>query len=244
MALLFRTVVFGVALLGLSAEARPRLDDRRMGQLSRYDVLLFSDPAGGGLYRHKAIGVFDASPEDVFKVATTYERYSEYMPRVTQSQIVWQSGELSMVYLAADLPWPLSNAWIYARFQHDPQYDQTFRVRFAMVRGNLLRYEGSLLIEPFGDGRTAVTYELLAQPDSRLPRALLQSTIGRGAANFVHCLRGRINALLHKGLLHAPSRPRIGAAEPSEVDGAAEPPGHAPQEAEGDEGRGPTYPPG
>ena len=65
------------------------------------------------------------------------------------------------------------------------------------VRGNLRRYEGTLTIEPIAEGRSLVTYELIAQPGMRLPRSWQQAAVARGTYGFIHCLRGRLNTVLY-----------------------------------------------
>lgn len=177
--------------------ARPVMDAQRQEQLSRYEVVLQSESIGAGVQRHRAVGLFDSSPEEIFRIATSYERYSEYMPRIVASHVISQGTEQALVTLEADLPWPMSNLWVFARYQTESFLDdmdrQAYRVRFGMLRGNLLRYEGVLLIEPFGDGRATVTYELLAEPETRMPRSWVQRSIGRGVSNFVHYLRARVS---------------------------------------------------
>lgn len=193
------------ALLAMSrmAMALPALPAQRVEQLGRYDVLLLSEPAGAGLMRHQAIGVFDASPEQVLGVATNVDQYRSYIPGIAASKTLWQGPTEREVVLEADLPWPLRNLWVQARLEVEREDigPHTYRVRFDLVRGNMLRYEGSILIEPFGEGRTAVTYEILALPDLRLPRSWLQHAAGRGARTFVHALRSRVNHLHRQGLL-------------------------------------------
>jgi hypothetical protein len=200
------------ALLATSrmAFALPALPAQRVEQLGRYDVLLLSEPAGEGLLRHQAIGVFDATPEQVLGVAANVDLYRSYVPGIAASKTLWQGPTEKEVVLEADLPWPLRNLWVQVRVDVDRAElgPRTHRVRFSLVRGNMLRYEGSILIEPFGEGRTAVTYEILALPDLRLPRSWLQHAAGRGARTFVHALRSRVNHLMRQGLLQ-PSLARV-----------------------------------
>lgn len=208
--MVFRGIIAPTVMLavltatGGSGWARPQLDDQRLRRLSDYDVLLFSDPAGPGLVRHKAIGVFDAAPEEIFRIASNFSSYREYIPHIA-SRVLAQEGGETLVHLKAALPWPLRDLWVDARYQYDMPDDNAYRMRFGMVKGNLRRYEGSLLIEPFGDGRTTVTYELLADPQLSLPRSWVQRSVGHGVSNFVHCLRGRVNHLMQQ---REPSRLR------------------------------------
>ena len=70
-----------VCALGFPAAARPTLDAGRLDELGRYQVLTFADPFRNGIERGKAIGVIDATPEEVFRVATDYAKYRDFMPQ-------------------------------------------------------------------------------------------------------------------------------------------------------------------
>src|SRR5258706_10191334 len=72
--------------------ARPRLEAQHLAELDRYEVLSFSDPFQGGIERGKAIGVVDATSEEVFRVATDYARLQEFMPRVQRSVVTQTTG--------------------------------------------------------------------------------------------------------------------------------------------------------
>src|SRR5687767_9400362 len=85
------------------AQARPTLDGTRLGQLDRYEVLTFSDPYQSGIDRGKAIGVIDATPEEVFRIATDFARYKEFMPRITESEQVTRTADSAQVVLTAEL---------------------------------------------------------------------------------------------------------------------------------------------
>ena len=194
---LLSLTLLGSLWLAQPAAAHPAEAER----LGRYEVTLHSEPIAPGVVRHRAAGIFDAAPEAVLRVATRYDEYREYMPRVIASRTVSRAPGEAVVLLEAEMPWPLPIAWAYTRFRSEPHQGHGELVRFSMVRGNMLRYEGSLVIEPYDRGRSLVTYELVAQPDLRLPRAWVQPLIGRGAASFLHSLRSRINHLQRHGLL-------------------------------------------
>src|SRR5262249_20107779 len=125
-----------VALLGAPAGARPNLSDDGMKRLGRYDVLTFNDPAGNGINKGKAIGIFDATPDEVYRVLTDFEKYPEFAPRVTSSRVVDRQGDKrTFVMLQTNLPWPVSDAWVYAQFEHEQLPGATYRIRFFQVKG-------------------------------------------------------------------------------------------------------------
>jgi ribosome-associated toxin RatA of RatAB toxin-antitoxin module len=197
-----------VAGLSSTALARPSLDSDRLSQLAQYDVLVFSDPYQGGIERGKAIGVFDATPEEVFRVATDYGKWKDYLPRVRGSNVMSAAGNQVMVETTAELPWPVGSSRVEARYTQERLGTDIFRVRFDMVTGSMKQYLGSIYIEPWSPGKAAVTYELVAEPDLLAPKSAINKIILRSASGFVHALRQRINELHRLGFLHPlPARP-------------------------------------
>ncbi len=199
-----RLLTGGALLLALtgSASARPGLDAARLDALGRYEVLTFNDPAGGGIDRGKAIGVIDATPEEVFRIATDYARYADFMPRVTSSRVREATSDHALVELTADLHWPAGVSTVTARYRYQKLPGETYRVSFDKVDGSLKQYAGALYIEPFAPGKTAITYELVAVPDTVAPKSAINRGVRRSTGNFVHALRQRINELHRMGYLH------------------------------------------
>ncbi|MCU1283461.1 MAG: cyclase/dehydrase [bacterium] len=203
--MVFRSLA-GCALLACAfatpAAARPTLDSGRLDELGRYQVLTFADPFKNGIERGKAIGVIDATPEEVFRVATDYAKYRDFMPRVTASTVKEATRDHVLVEMRAELRWPAGASKVTARYTHEKLPGDIYRVRFDMVDGSLKQYLGSLYIEPFMAGKTAVTYELVAEPDSVAPKSAINRGIKRSTGNFVNALRQRVNDLHRLGYLH------------------------------------------
>ncbi len=196
-----------VGLLSSTALARPSLDSQRLAELARYDVLVFSDPYQGGLERGKAIGVFDATPEEVFRVAVDFGKWKDYLPKVRGSTVVSSSGNQALVETTAELPWPVGTTRVEARYTQEKLAGDIYRVRFDMVHGSMKAYLGSIYIEPWAAGKAAVTYELVAEPDLPAPKSAINRIVMRTASGFVHALRQRINEMHRLGYLHPVVRP-------------------------------------
>lgn len=216
--------LFGAGLLAVAphAAAKPVLTTEQYSTIERYDVLSFADPQPGGIDRQKAIGLFDATPDEVERVITDYARWSEFMPKVRQSDVYQCAGRACSVHLVAELRWPVGRSWLNAQFELEPRGD-SFVITFQRVAGpaggTMRRYEGRIFIEPYrtADGvlRLTVTYELLAEPDLLAPKHAINSFTKRSTAGFVHALRQRINELHQAGLLH-PTRPPLPVAAPAQ----------------------------
>src|SRR4051794_14509424 len=145
--------------------ARPQLDSDRMTKLERYDVLAFGDPFKNGFEMGKAIGVFDATPEEVFRVATDYNKWKEYLPRVRSSEVRDKKHDGATVEITLDLPWPVGKTVVTAKYHHEKQKGGIYKVSFSKIKGNLKQYLGSMYIEPWSPGKSTVTYQVMAQPE-------------------------------------------------------------------------------
>lgn len=195
-------VAAALLAMGGAAQARPTLDGPRMTQLGKYEVLTFSDPFGGGIDRGKAIGVIDATPEEVFRIATDFDRYKDYMPRIAGVEQLARDRDGAQVVISAELPWPAGHTWIEASYRFERTASDIYRIRFDMSRGNMRRYLGSLYIEPWSPTQTAITYELVAEPDIVAPKSIINKGVRRSAGKFIHALRQHINDMHRLGLLH------------------------------------------
>lgn len=202
----------GLCLSIAPVAAGPTLDPSRLAQLARYEVLVFSDPFKDGIERGKAIGVFDATPEEVFRVASDFNKWSEYLPKVHSSKVVSRSGKVTLVAMTADLPWPVGRRQVFARYIEDRLPGEIYRIRFEMLHGEMRQYLGSLYIEPWngsGPPKTAVTYELVAEPDIAAPDSTINKAVRRSSSGFVHALRQHVNELHRLGLLHPMQPPTV-----------------------------------
>jgi ribosome-associated toxin RatA of RatAB toxin-antitoxin module len=198
------SLIASLGLLTSMAEARPNLDPAHLGRLAAYDVVVFSDPHRNGIERGKAIGIFDATPEEVFRTASDYAKWKDYLPRVRASRVVSAEGHQAVVEMTAELPWPAGSTRVEARYIQDQPGADIYRIRFDLIEGSMKQYLGSIYIEPWTAARdkTAVTYELVAEPDILAPKSAVNKLIRRSASGFVHALRQRINQLHQLGFLH------------------------------------------
>lgn len=200
--------------LGSSVHARPNLRPHDLSRLAAYDVLLFADPYQGGIERSKAISVIDGTPEEVFRVASDYARWRDFLPQVRGSQVLSTTRSGAVIRVTADLPWPVGRSQVEVRHTHEKLAGEIYRIRFEMVQGNMKKYLGSLYIEPWLYNKATLTFELVAEPDSWAPRSTVNKLVRRTASSFVHALRQRIHDLHSLGYLHPLPNPRPAAPPP------------------------------
>lgn len=214
-------LALGALVLSLGvAQARPAIGPDGAARVAHYEVVTFRDPGGGGVIKAKAIGLLDATPDEVFRVASDYQHYTEFAPRVVAANVVDRQGDArAAVMMKTDLPWPANDAWVYAQFEHDRIAADVYRIRFWQVKGSMKRYFGSIYIEPWqkwkGGGTSTITYELLAEPNSSAPRYMINNRIEQAASKYVHALRQHINQLRRLGRLHPSIAPDPTLASPT-----------------------------
>jgi ribosome-associated toxin RatA of RatAB toxin-antitoxin module len=203
-----------LALVASPALGRPSLDSQQLSQLASYDVLVFADAYKDGIEKGKAISVMDATPEEVFRVASDYAKWPEYLPRVKDATVISSNAAGALVEMTADLPWPAGRSRVQVRHTHEKLGGEIYRIRFDMVQGTMKQYLGSLYIEPWLYNKSTLTYEVVAEPDVLAPNSAINRAIRRSASGFVHALRQRLHDLHRWGLLHPLPNPPLPRRDP------------------------------
>ena len=65
-----------------------------------------------------------------------------------------------------------------------------------MLNGTLKAYEGAAWIQPYGRGRSLLTYQMLAVPQSFAPDGLMNYGLRRAASGMVDAVRRQAARLL------------------------------------------------
>src|SRR5437868_2034347 len=133
-------VLLACALSSAPALARPTLDAERLAELGRYAVLTFADAFRAGIDRGKAIGIIDATTEEVFRVATDFQHFKEFMPLINGAEQITRGADTAQVMLTGELPWPAGRTWVEAEYRFEHLAGDIHRIRFDMKRGNMRQY--------------------------------------------------------------------------------------------------------
>ena len=192
------------ALGGLLAEAqaRPRLPQRDLWRISQQGVVISYSlkVKGSDVRAGKAIGIVEASPEQVAAILLDVPNYFRFLHRVRSAHVVKRNGAVMTARLDADLPWPLSDAWALVTVRHQVLSGRVHKIHWEMFKGTLKRYRGYALIEPWSPRgeKVALTYRVLAVPNSAAPTSMISKGVRRLAEMVLHRVRLRAKAL-HKG---------------------------------------------
>ena len=113
----------------------------------------------------------DATPEEVFQVATRFENYPEWAG-VTAIKVLERGRDglgktvkLDCGMFGRSISYTLS--YTYERPRH---------MRWFAIAGSLKELVGSYDFHPIGDGRTRVVYKLRVEPGFYLPSVIKSST--------------------------------------------------------------------
>jgi carbon monoxide dehydrogenase subunit G len=158
-----------------------RLDDKD-------GVALYSRARlGSGIKEFKGTGVIDAPPAVVEKVLADVTDYTTFMPYVTESRVISQTGNETVTYQRLDVPF-VSNRDYTVRVDHGtvktPAGGLIYRDSWQTAndagpaeRHGLVRVkvnEGSWLLEPVGPtgDTTQATYQIYTDSGGTLPSFL------------------------------------------------------------------------
>ena len=83
-------------------------------------------------------------------------------------------GKKRVVYFYSllDFPWPVSNRWYIIKINRDEtrMKEHIYIDSWDLEIGNLKTNQGFWQLEPFGEGDTKATYQLLIDPGGRIPK--------------------------------------------------------------------------
>ena len=83
-------------------------------------------------------------------------------------------GKKRVVYFYSllDFPWPIRNRWYIIKINRDETRaaEHIYLDSWDLEIGNLKTNQGFWLLEPFGQGRTKTTYQLLIDPGGHIPK--------------------------------------------------------------------------
>lgn len=174
--------------------ARPQLSSEDMTRLDKTEVVGFSKRVSGtGVMSGKAIGIVYDRPEAVLKVILDIANYKAFLPKIKESRLIKVRGDHFFAVLESDLPWPVEDAWVYAKFVKATKANHTYELRWNMINGTMKHASGFILIEPWNEDatQTALTNEIHIEPDTMAPDATLSKGTKSIAVNMVHHFRLR-----------------------------------------------------
>lgn len=102
-------------------------------------------------------------------------------------------GKKGVVYFYSllDFPWPISNRWYIIKINRDETRaaENIYFDSWDLEIGNLKMNQGFWLLEPFGEGCTKATYQLLIDPGGHIPKYFIDIGTKVTMPNVIRAVR-------------------------------------------------------
>ncbi len=187
------------ALLSLAApaargEAEASLAEAERRRLEAGEVLFeLLEPAGGAGVAVRAKGLVEATPQQVWPALRDCERYQEFLPGVSSSELRSRRDDVAVCYTEIDLPWPIPDLVSEMRVRERRLESGGFRRDWTLIEGSYDRNQGSWQLLPWSGGaRTLAIYEVDLQPRTVIPDFLLRRAQRRTVPEVFGALRERV----------------------------------------------------
>lgn len=111
-------------------------------------------------------------------------------------------GKKGVVYFYSllDFPWPISNRWYIIKINRDETRaaEHIYFDSWDMEIGNLKTNQGFWLLEPFGEGCTKTTYQLLIDPGGHIPKFFIDIGTKVTMPNVIRAVREQAYTIYKK----------------------------------------------
>lgn len=157
-----------------------------LSEIKAGKIVVGSLPASG-VKPGRAIGIVDAPASVVEQILSGFAVYKEFVPRCVGSRRVKPDAFV----VESDLPWPVGRTWVYVKVQTGKGV-----LRWRMLNGTLKHYEGVAWVQPYGEERSVLTYQMLAVPHTVAPDALMSYGLREAVKEMVEAIRERAAVVL------------------------------------------------
>ncbi|MFT7622389.1 MAG: ribosome-associated toxin RatA of RatAB toxin-antitoxin module [Myxococcota bacterium] len=148
-----------------------------MRRLDAGETLLIQlEPTGGEGVAAQAKAVIEAPVSKVWPAVRDCQHFSEFMPRIIESELRKTEGNTLLCYIKVDMPWPVDDLEAETLSTIEELPDGVFKRSWTLTKGSFKRNNGSYVAEPFrGDAnRTLLTYSVDVSPDVPIPDVILK----------------------------------------------------------------------
>lgn len=140
-----------------------------------------------------AIGVVDASSDEVFAVVRDCQHFWQFMPRTKKSWVKEEPGVGTICHVELSLPFPLPDLWSDSTsiVKEEPK-GHHYR-GWKLVRGTYHRNDGSWTVVPWGDGtKSIVVYAIDSDPKMAVPDPLIRMGQAGSLPDVISQIRKRV----------------------------------------------------
>ncbi len=120
--------------------------------LQKGPLVLVEEAKGGKFGQATSITMVEAPPEKVWETVIDFEKYKDYMPKVTTSEVVKKDGNTIEVHFVLDVPGPDTDYVI--RYTLDPAKKE---MNGTWAKGDLKGSSWTWKVEPGPEGKTLLS---------------------------------------------------------------------------------------
>ena len=140
----------------------------------------------------RAVGVVDASVEQVMAIVHDYGSYGEFIPYFHISRVLSQRGNRALVYMQARLAKGVLNVWANMKLDSRKRADGSYVVEAKMTKGNMEQMKARWEVTPLPDGRTRVAFQMIMDPDLPMPAGFITAQNEKASKKTIKALRKRL----------------------------------------------------
>jgi ribosome-associated toxin RatA of RatAB toxin-antitoxin module len=137
----------------------------------------------------RSLGVVDAPAARVAAILEDYSNYYRFMPHFRASKVLSQRGSSALVYLEAAAAHGAITIWVNMKLKAETLPDQTRVITGKFVKGNVALLHAIWKVAPLDAKRSAVSFEVLLDPDLPLPDSLVNGENEKAARQSMKALR-------------------------------------------------------
>jgi len=150
------------------------LSQNELQRLAKGEVIVYFKTVKGPVKEGTAIGLIDVPPEIVFGVVTDNEKFEEFMPYMTQSDVERLKNGDIINYQHLDFPFPIGDRYYKIHIKNtieSTNKGKIFKSTWTYVKGsgNIKDTYGTWILEGYGQGKTLTAYIVCTDPGGWIP---------------------------------------------------------------------------
>ena len=131
--------------------------------------------------------VVNAPPEKVYDIVIAYDRYPEWLPEVKKIQTSDRKGNEVKVHYEVDFKIKTIRYTILAKEERPKKMSWSF------IEGEVMKdNKGSWVLEPEGEGRTKVTYNVEVAVGPLVPKSILNTLVDQSLPKMLEAVKRRV----------------------------------------------------
>ncbi|NTW70328.1 MAG: cyclase [Chlorobiaceae bacterium] len=154
-----------------TSQVQPSDATREYGKLIQIALTKMPD----GVTGMKSTVYINAPPVVVWKVLTDYNNLKRYIPRMVESDLVEDKGNLKVIALLGEFRVFLFKKTIRVSINMHETYPS--RIDYEKISGDFEVYRGAWILQMYSSGGTILTYESEIKPSFLAPDFILQGIL-------------------------------------------------------------------